>query len=149
MSAIFATIQEWETLARKARFRPSAVAALCAISLRQLERYFESQFHQSPGVWCRQLRCRLARELLAQGWANKVVAAELGFTDSSHLCREFKRLTGSSLRAGMAQFLMLGPGDLETGHCTFSEPAAPPRVNGNHSCRLYSGTFARCSSKVL
>src|SRR6266404_3288701 len=96
MSARLAQIHQWEILAKEARFRPSALAALCPTSLRQLERYFAGQFHKTPGEWSRELRYRSARGLLARGWSTKAVAAELGFADSAHLCREFKRMCGTS-----------------------------------------------------
>jgi transcriptional regulator GlxA family with amidase domain len=87
-------IQDWEGLAREARFRPADMAALCPTSLRQLERFFENRFQQTPSEWTRELRCRLARQLISQGWSNKAVAEELGFVDPAHLCHEFKRILG-------------------------------------------------------
>lgn len=65
------------------------MAALCWVSLRQLERHFTKQFQQTPSKWARALRCRLARELIAKGWSNKAVAFELHFSNESHLCHEF------------------------------------------------------------
>jgi transcriptional regulator GlxA family with amidase domain len=96
MSGQLLRIQNWEKMAREACFRPSVMAAMCPTSLRQLERHFADQFDTTPGKWSRKLRLRLARELLAKGWANKAIAAELGFTDSSHLCRHFKKMCGAS-----------------------------------------------------
>ena len=81
-------------MARDAQFRPATMAALCCISLRQLERYFLTHFHQTPAQWTRDLRFRMAQQLIAQGYSNKSVAAELRFTDSAHLCREFRKLRG-------------------------------------------------------
>jgi transcriptional regulator GlxA family with amidase domain len=74
------------------------MAALCCISLRQLERHFANQFHTTPRSWTQHLRLRLAKELLSQGFTNKAVVAELGFTDNAHLCREFKKRCGTTPR---------------------------------------------------
>jgi len=89
---------DWQVLAHKARFRPASMAALCCISLRQLERHFASQFNTTPRCWTQHLRLTLAKELLSQGFSNKAVVAELGFTDNAHLCREFKKRCGTTPR---------------------------------------------------
>src|SRR5262249_47900817 len=94
MSGALSKVNDWQIVARKARFRPASMAAMCSISLRQLERHFASQFQKTPGTWTRDLRFRLARQLISQGWSNKAVVQELAFTDNSHLCREFKRQCG-------------------------------------------------------
>jgi AraC-like DNA-binding protein len=86
----------WEKLARNANFQPTVMAALCPISLRQLERHFKSEFGKTPGQWTRELKCQLARQLISQGWSNKAVAVELGFGNEAHLCHEFKRVFGVS-----------------------------------------------------
>jgi transcriptional regulator GlxA family with amidase domain len=80
---------QWENLAITARFQPAVLAALCSLSLRQVERHFMRHFQRTPENWMRELRCRLARELIAEGWSNKAVAHELHFANESHLCHEF------------------------------------------------------------
>jgi len=92
-------VRSWEELARDARFQPAVMAARCDISLRQLERVFMANFKKTPKVWTRELRCRLARQLVAQGWKIKAVADELHFVDTAHLCHEFKNLYGLPPRA--------------------------------------------------
>ena len=89
-------IQSWENVAREARFQPAAMALLCSVSLRQLQRHFKNHFRKTPRQWARALRCRLARMLISQGCSNKWVVAELGFTDNAHLCREFKKMCGAT-----------------------------------------------------
>lgn len=96
MSGRLTRIQDWEKLAAEAKFHPAVMAAMCPVSLRQLERFFSEQFRQSPGKWSRELKCRLARELVAKGWSNKAIVSELGFGNESHLCHEFKRVYGVS-----------------------------------------------------
>ena len=89
----------WEPLAQQTGFQPATMAARCNVSLRQLERFFAENFHKPPKTWARELRCSLAKKLLAEGWTNKAVAQELQFTDGSHLCHEFKNLYGLPPRA--------------------------------------------------
>jgi len=62
MNARLRRIHDWERLARAAEFEPGKMAALCPISLRQLERFFAVHFAQTPGEWVRQFRCRLAQQ---------------------------------------------------------------------------------------
>lgn len=92
-------IQDWETTARQAKFHPATMAALCTISLRQMERIFVRRFKTTPIAWTRALRCEQARRLIAKGWTNKAVAIELGFANESHLCHEFRRVYGSPPRS--------------------------------------------------
>ena len=94
MSGRLHRIGNWVKLAREARFRPAEMAALCPVSLRQLERFFIKEFKQTPTEWTRELRCRLARRLISEGWSNKAVTTELQFADESHFCHEFKRIYG-------------------------------------------------------
>ena len=96
MSVRLLRILDWEVLAKQAHFQPAAMAALCPISLRQMERFFERRFKQTPSRWMRELKCRMARRLISCGWSNKAVAAELNFANESHLCHEFKRMYGTS-----------------------------------------------------
>ena len=84
----------WAALAKNANFRPAAMAALCSVSLRQLERYFASNMNQTPGAWTRELRLRIAKQLISHGWSGKSIASELSFSDTAHFCREFKRRYG-------------------------------------------------------
>jgi AraC-like DNA-binding protein len=88
--------QKWEQLAREADFNSGKMASLCTISERQLQRIFRRNFDCTPSHWLRDLQCRLAKELIAQGYSNKAAAAELKFASQSHFCREFKRVFGAS-----------------------------------------------------
>jgi transcriptional regulator GlxA family with amidase domain len=92
-------VRDWEVLAKEAKFDPSIMAALCPVSLRQLERFFEKQFNRTPTEWARELRCRIAVELISQGWSTKAVASELRFANESHFCHQFKRVLGSPPQA--------------------------------------------------
>jgi AraC-like DNA-binding protein len=96
MSGHLLRVNDWQSLARKAHFRPASMAAICSVSLRQLERHFARRFHTTPGAWTRELRLELAKALISRGWSNKAVAAELRFTDNAHLCREFRKKCGTT-----------------------------------------------------
>ncbi len=89
-------VQDWERLAQEAEFTPAVMADLCFMSLRQLERFFKQQFNRTPTCWTRQLRCRLAIDLIRQGWSTKAVARELKYADESHFCHEFKKACGTA-----------------------------------------------------
>lgn len=89
-------VQEWERVAREADFRPTRMAALCSISERQLERIFKRHLNCTPSQWLRELQCRLAKDLVAQGYSSKAAAAELKFATDAHFCREFKKVFGTS-----------------------------------------------------
>jgi len=89
-----ARIQDWETLAKEAGYDVNTMAALCPISLRQLERFFKIHFGRNPRSWAMELQCRRARKLIEQGYSNKAVVAELHFADESHLCHVFKKAYG-------------------------------------------------------
>ncbi len=96
MSARLLRIQSWEKVALAGKFQPEAMAALCLISLRTLERFFASDFKTTPVDWARRLRCRMARQLIDAGWKNTAVVRELFFGNESHLCHEFHRFYGVS-----------------------------------------------------
>lgn len=90
------TINEWEQVAREADFHPARMAAIFDISPRQLQRLFRQHVRMTPSRWLRELQCRLAKPLIAQGLSNKMIAAELRFAGESHFCREFKKVCGVS-----------------------------------------------------
>ena len=85
---------DWPALARQARYRADTLARMCAVSTRQLSCYFARRFGQPPHAWLNEHRCHQARELLLGGLFVKSVAFELGFRDSAHFCRVFKRRYG-------------------------------------------------------
>ncbi len=96
MSCRLRRIQNWEVIAKEAEFRPIAMADLCFVSLRTMERFFVLHFQKTPSRWVRELRCELARRLIAQGYSNKAVVQELAFGNDSHLCHDFRAIYGVS-----------------------------------------------------
>jgi AraC-like DNA-binding protein len=96
MGGSLLTIEQWEQVAREADFNPSKMASLCSLSERQLQRLFRKHLHCTPSHWLRELQCRLAKQLISQGYSNKAAAIEVRFATESHLCREFKKIFGTS-----------------------------------------------------
>ena len=94
MSGTAIMVQDWEQVARRAEFRPARMASLCSMSERHLQRIFKRHLHQTPSQWLRELQCRLAKQLIAQGYSSKAAAAELNFATDAHFCREFKKVFG-------------------------------------------------------
>ena len=96
MSGILLRTQDWERVAKEAHFKPLKMASLCCVSERHLQRVFKKYLHCTPTHWLRELQCRLAKQLIAQGYSSKAAAAELCFATDAHFCREFKKVFGVS-----------------------------------------------------
>jgi AraC family transcriptional regulator len=88
MARVF--INDWERLASVAHYDAKELAALCKLSVRQLQRDFRRQFARSPQDWLNEQRITAARQPLLSGLPVKVVAFDLGFKQPSHFCRQFK-----------------------------------------------------------
>src|SRR5581483_4697036 len=95
MSGRLLKIQKWEALARQADFRPAKMAVLCLVSHRQLQRHFEQHHQTTPRKWLRKLQCRMAKQLISQGYSSKAVALDLKFSNPTHFCREFRKVFGA------------------------------------------------------
>ena len=96
MSSRLEFVQQWESLAENARYRPSDLAALCQISLRTLERHFQKNYGVTVSLWLRELRLGKAYQGLLSGKSVKEVAYEQGYKQVSHFSREFKNHFGVS-----------------------------------------------------
>ncbi len=69
-------------------------AALAGISVRTLQRATSSLTGKGPGFWIRLGRVRRAAALVGQGLVLADVAATVGFSDQSHMTREFRHWFG-------------------------------------------------------
>jgi AraC-like DNA-binding protein len=87
-------IEDWEKLATLADFSLRQMADACGVSSRQLERYFQRRFGKTPRLWLCEFRYRMAWFLIDHGYSTKATALELGFSNPSHFCHEFKRIHG-------------------------------------------------------
>ena len=93
----------WARLARECLYDERMVASRCTVSVRQLQRYFVEDLGRSPKSWLNEQRMIAARNLLFEGLSVKMVASQLGFKQTSHFCREFKR----SYRMTPSQYLVV------------------------------------------
>jgi AraC-like DNA-binding protein len=59
-----------------------------------LLRAFRHTYGMPPHTWLTDARVRRARQLLDEGTAPAQAAADVGFTDQSHLSRHFSRIVG-------------------------------------------------------
>jgi len=82
--------QSIEELAAKANYDSRALAKLCHLSTRQLQREFRRRFGMTPQQWLDERRLKAAGPMLLSGEPVKKVAYDLGFKQTSHFCRKFK-----------------------------------------------------------
>lgn len=85
---------DWQTLAVAGMFRPSAVADLCRVSARTVQRYFKKSYGCTLGEWLRSYRLEIAYQKLTAGEPIKCVALDLGYKQLSHFSRDFKKRYG-------------------------------------------------------
>jgi transcriptional regulator GlxA family with amidase domain len=88
-------VWDWNRLAKEADFHPAKMAALCSVSQRQLQRFFETHLHTTPRRWLHELRCEIAKRLISRGYSNKAVSFELKYSNEANFCREFKTVYGA------------------------------------------------------
>ena len=86
-----------ERLSSKPSERPrlSGLAQEAGLSVRMLELLFKTQTGKPFAVFYRELRIRLAKELLRKSDAPvKEIASQLGYKAVEVFCRDFKRVSG-------------------------------------------------------
>ena len=81
-------------LARESQYRAKELSEKLGISLRQLQRVFERDYNCKPQEWLNEIRMQTAYDLLSETEQVKEVAYSLGFKQTSHFSREFKRVYG-------------------------------------------------------
>lgn len=84
----------WEKLAKAAQYRPQALAELCGVSMRTLQRYFRSRYDKTVSDWLRDMRLNEALNSLKVCDSVKEVAFDLGYKQPSHFTRDFKKKFG-------------------------------------------------------
>ena len=80
----------WEELAARANYDARALARICGVSLRTVQRYFRKNYELSVREWLTCLRLGLAMKRLQEGAQVKEVAYEIGFKQVSSFSRAFK-----------------------------------------------------------
>jgi len=94
----------WRVLRRRGGDVPiGALAAEIGWSRRHFATRFRAEIGLSPKVAARVLRLGQARSLLVNGVPAGSVAARCGYTDQSHLVREFRALAGCTPSAYVAE----------------------------------------------
>jgi|SRR3954463_1935464 AraC-like DNA-binding protein len=102
-------LQRWSHLARSAHYRTVKLAHLCHISVRQLERDFDSELGRTPQDWLNEQRAVAARHLLLEGSDVKKILKELGFKQRSQFSRDFKKYHGISPSGFVAAHVSYAP----------------------------------------
>ena len=88
-------MSHWRDLARRARFDVRGLASLPEVSLsvRSLQRLFESRFSAPPSHCLFRWRAEEARDyIVATASSNKEAAYQFGFSDEAHICHAFQQL---------------------------------------------------------
>lgn len=84
----------------------AVLARIAHVSPRALQRKFQKVFRMSPLQYVRRVRISKASRLLASSQKSiKAIAACTGFSDQSHLTREFVRCVGATPRAYRMRYL--------------------------------------------
>jgi AraC-like DNA-binding protein len=103
------------------------LARLAHMSVRSFERKFRGSFHLTPQKYLRKLQLRMAsRALIYTGQSIAEVAANGGFSDQSHLTREFRRHFGRTPRAYREHYAREGGLDAPVPKSAAGEQEPPP-----------------------
>jgi AraC-like DNA-binding protein len=81
---------DWELLVIQACYSSPALARICGVSLRHLQRHIQSEYGKTLCGWLNDLRLRHAYQRLADGCTVKEAAFSLGYKQVSHFSRNFK-----------------------------------------------------------
>ena len=86
--------RSWLRLAHEAKYSSATMAALCGITVRQLERHAQDVLGCTPQQWLDEQRMVRAQSLLRELDTIKEVAFKLGYVQASHFSRHFKEHAG-------------------------------------------------------
>ena len=92
----------WEDLALRVHYDPQALAQICHVSIRTLQRHFRKHHRTTLTHWLRDCRMAEAHRRILAGASIKEVFMDLGFKQASHFTRVFREhfgITPSFLRA--------------------------------------------------
>jgi AraC-like DNA-binding protein len=107
----FYRVEDWTELAKQARYDSDLLARLLNVCPRQLQRYTQDLFNNSPQEWLDEQRLTDAAILLQTNGLIKAVAYDLGFKTVSHFSNKFKIRYGDRVHfSGPVHELVLGPG---------------------------------------
>jgi transcriptional regulator GlxA family with amidase domain len=83
-------LQNWPELAQKTKWSVTALAKLCGVSVRTLERHFLIEIGKTPKAWLIDQRQKQAGELLFDGKTIKEISGQLGYKHATNFSRKFK-----------------------------------------------------------
>ena len=87
-------VADWREVAEEAHYRAKDLAERCGVSPRQLQRFFQEHYHQSPQRRLNEWRRQKAIELIQAGFYVKELASRFGYLRASDFSRAFKRFHG-------------------------------------------------------
>ena len=111
------TKDQWQKLALDAKGSVNALAKLCGVSPRQLQRFIRGRQGAHPARWLNEVRMNHAPALLGEGLTVKESAEKLGYYDTSHFTKAFKAFHGQA----PSRFVAQGK-DSDSGKETGSQP---------------------------
>lgn len=96
MARALQKITDWPERAQMANYCVKTLAKNCRVSVRTLERHFQSQYGLSPQAWINELWAQRAQQLLSASKSIKGVASKLGYDDNRvhNFTRDFKKYCG-------------------------------------------------------
>jgi AraC-like DNA-binding protein len=86
-------VQDWSKLASEAHWSAGALAKICGVSVRTLERHFLKQMGKSPKACLVEQRHCQATKLLREGLSVKEAANVLHYKHPSHLTNDLRKNT--------------------------------------------------------
>ena len=95
MSSRLQYITNWQDLAHRSGYNARALARLCEVSLRQLERFTLEVHGKTPRVSLREMRMQRALELINERTPVKTVALCLAYKNAAHFSSDFKEFYGA------------------------------------------------------
>lgn len=84
------------------------LATIAGLSISRFAFRFTQEVGLSPHQYLKCVRVHHAIQLLMLGISPSIVAAEVGFFDQSHLCRNFKRVLGTTPGQWVSRTMSMG-----------------------------------------
>jgi AraC-like DNA-binding protein len=83
-------IQNWEELAKQAKWSVSNLAKLCGVSTETLRQHSKSYMGKSTQAWMAENRQQQAIQLIRDGTSIKETAYHVGYQQQTNFTRQFK-----------------------------------------------------------
>jgi AraC-like DNA-binding protein len=80
----------WSHIARLAHYKPQAIARLCGVNIRTLQRHFRKHQQTTLSTWLTHHRMQQAHQIILAGASVKEACFELGYKQPSHFTRVFR-----------------------------------------------------------